>query len=215
MAVVGELLRRWQATVGLLAPHAGERAVTPAGQLLLERWGEPHRHYHNLVHLRELLAGVDVLADLPADVQAVRAGAWFHDAVYEGRPGADEQASAALARQVLTQIGVVEARVEEVARLVLLTSTHDPAPGDSNGEVLCDADLWILAAETSRYDEYRAAVREEYPAWPEAAFRLGRGQVLRELASRPALFRTPLAREHWESRARANLERELADLRAN
>jgi predicted metal-dependent HD superfamily phosphohydrolase len=36
--------------------------------------------------------------------------------------------------------------------------------------------------------------------------------VLRDLASKPYLFHTPQARGLWESRARANLDRELEEL---
>ena len=79
----------------------------------------------------------------------------------------------------------------EVARLVRLTVTHDPAAGDTNGEVLCDADLAILAAAPEEYAAYAAAVREEYGFVPDDAFRDGRAAVLRQLLGLPRLFRTP------------------------
>ena len=39
----------------------------------------------------------------------------------------------------------------EVARLVRLTASHDPAPGDARGAQLVDADLAILGALPGRY----------------------------------------------------------------
>ena len=68
--------------------------------------------------------------------------------------GDDEQRSADLAEQVLTELGVPAQRVGEVRRLVLLTAAHDPAAGDDDGAVLCDADLAILASEPQRYGRY-------------------------------------------------------------
>lgn len=176
-------------------------------------YGDPSRGYHDRLHLAEVLGHVDEL--MPSDDPAretVLLAAWFHDAVYEGRPGDDEQRSADLAGQVLTALGVPGQRVGEVRRLVLLTAGHDPAPGDVDGAVLSDADLAILASEPERYGRYVRSVRAEYPHVPEEMFRAGRAAVLRALDAAPHLYRTPPARERWEAAARSNVTRELADL---
>ena len=78
-------------------PHRG-RGV---GQELLTRWSEPHRRYHDVDHLRSVLHIVDQLAGDAVDPDAVRLAAWFHDAVYSGRPGDDERTSAELAASIL------------------------------------------------------------------------------------------------------------------
>ena len=76
--------------------------------------------------------------------------------------------------------------------------------------MLSDADLAILAAPDGRYAEYVAAVRREYSHVPDAAFREGRADILRDLLAKPHLFHTAYAREHWEETARANVHRELS-----
>jgi predicted metal-dependent HD superfamily phosphohydrolase len=169
------------------------------------------RGYHDVRHLAEVLARLEELGE-GGNLELVLA-AWFHDAVYDGEVG-DEERSAALAATELAgaEVDGTAVDVVEVARLVRLTERHDPAPGDHNGEALCDADLAVLAADPQRYREYAAGVRDDYAHIPEADFRAGRRAVLEELAGREALFRTPYAREHWEPRARANLAREIADL---
>jgi hypothetical protein len=103
--------------------------------------------------------------------------------------------------------GAASATVAEVARLVRLTATHDPRPGDDAGALLCDADLAILAADPAGYDAYAAAVRREYAHLPDEVFRAGRAAVLRSLLGRPALYRVVGERADWEPRARANLTR--------
>ncbi|MGH3381681.1 MAG: HD domain-containing protein, partial [Actinoallomurus sp.] len=123
--------------------------------------------------------------------------------------GDNEERSAQLAERVLPGAGTPPGTVAEVARLVRLTTTHDPRAGDRDGAVLCDADLAILAADPDRYAAYAAAVREEYAAVPDEAFRQGRADVLRGLLALPALFRTPPARERWEETARHNVGTEL------
>jgi predicted metal-dependent HD superfamily phosphohydrolase len=102
--------------------------------------------------------------------------------------------------------------VAEVARLVRLTRDHRPDPDDLAGQVLSDADLAILAAGRKRYDEYVRDVRREYAHLDDETFRTGRAAVLRALLDKPTLFHTRYARESWEAAARANVERELAEL---
>lgn len=156
-----------------------------------------------------MLDHVDTLAGHAADPAAVRLAAWFHDAVYRPDRSENEERSAQLAERALTEAGVPEARTAEVARLVRLTVGHDPEPGDTNGEVLCDADLAILAETPAAYGRYAAAVREEYAFVPDQAFREGRSAVLRELLGLPRLFHTEHGQEQWEPRARQNLATEL------
>ncbi|MFD5323746.1 hypothetical protein [Streptomyces sp. NPDC127092] len=212
-----ELLQRWTAT--LLAARAGREGPDPLpyGRNLLSRWTEPQRRYHTAHHLRAVLDRIDELSEKGGEggeLELVRLAAWFHDAVYRPDRSENEERSAALAEKALHEAGLTAHEVAEVARLVRLTTTHDPAPGDLNGETLCDADLAILASDPDTYRGYTAAVREEYAFVPEPAFREGRAAILRQLLALPRLFRTPYGAAAWEEQARENLERELAELEA-
>jgi predicted metal-dependent HD superfamily phosphohydrolase len=180
---------------------------------LLARYAEPHRHYHDGRHLREVLATVDELAaGAAADLEVVRWAAWYHDAVYDVRGGDNEERSARLAEEELTWAGYDPYRTAEVVRLVRLTATHAPAADDSDGAVLCDADLRILAADSERYAQYVADVRREYDHVDGDDFRVGRSAVLRALLAQPRLYKTEQGYSWWEDHARANLTAELRDL---
>jgi predicted metal-dependent HD superfamily phosphohydrolase len=199
-----ELLDRWCALVGDEA----------AGRELLARWSEPHRRYHDLGHLRAVLAAVDELSAEATDPDTVRLAAWFHDAIYAMRPGEDERASAQLAASMLPALGVDDEQAAEVVRLVELTATHDPASSDANGAALCDADLAVLGADPDAYAAYAAAIRREYADVPEEEFRSGRIAVLERLVAHQPLFHTASGRARWEDAARRNIETELTLLRA-
>lgn len=201
------LTARWDGLLGRLT----SQDPTATGRELIARWAEPHRHYHDLAHLTAVLDAVHDLAGHAQDLDAVRLAVWYHDAVYAGAPD-DEENSARLAEADLTALALPAGLVAETARLVRLTASHDPAPGDSNGETLCDADLAILAAGPAAYAGYVEAVRAEYAHVPDDAFRAGRAAVLANLLALPALFRTPAGRERWEAAARANVESELRTL---
>lgn len=181
----------------------------PYADNLLARWQEPQRRYHTLAHLTAVLDRVDLLEEYADDPDVVRLAAWFHDAVYLPDRSENEERSARLAERALPEAGVSGAKTERVARLVRLTVTHDPADDDRDGQVLCDADLAVLAAPPAAYAAYTAAVREEYHFVPNDAFREGRAAVLRHLLQLPRLFRTPYGRERWEATARYNLTAEL------
>ncbi|MFF5361076.1 hypothetical protein ACFY4I_17055 [Streptomyces scabiei] len=206
------LRHRW--LPALLAARDGAPGPAPApyADNLIERWAEPQRKYHTLDHLTAVLDRVEVLEEYAADPDLVRLATWFHDAVYLPDRSENEERSARLAERALTEAGVPAEKVAEVARLVRLTITHDPADDDTNGQVLCDADLAILASPPEAYAAYAAAVREEYGFVPDEAFREGRAAVLRRLLDLPRLFRTPYGEREWEGRARKNLRTELAAL---
>jgi predicted metal-dependent HD superfamily phosphohydrolase len=203
-----DLAARWE-RVERRCPDPGR--VAALGSALVDSWAEPHRRYHDLTHLQNVLAGVDELADWADDPFVVELAAWYHDAVYDGAPAAEER-SAARAERELAAVGLSGGLVAEVARLVRLTVHHNPAPADRNGAVLCDADLAILAADAGRYASYATAVRSEYAHIGDADFRAGRAAILRDLLTQPTLFRTPIGRTRWEASARANLTAELTHL---
>ena len=186
----------------------------PYGRDLLARWAEPQRRYHTVDHLIGVLARVTELTAYAQDPDTVALAAWFHDAVYRPDRSENEERSAALAERALPEAGLAAERVAEVARLVRLTVSHDPAAGDRNGEVLCDADLAVLAGDPAAYAAYAAAVREEFAFVPDEAFRDGRSDVLRRLLALPRLFHTPYGVEHWEDIARRNMATELELLEA-
>lgn len=212
MADLDALRTRWtRALEGARCPDGGPDPSSYADRLLA-CWQEPQRRYHTLTHLTAVLDHVDVLAKYADDPDVVRLAAWFHDAVYFPDRSENEERSARLAERALPEAGVAADRTAEVARLVRLTVTHDPAADDRDGQVLCDADLAVLAAPPAAYAAYTAAVREEYHFVPDDAFRSGRAAILRQLLELPRLFRTPYGRREWEPTARRNLSAELERL---
>ncbi|NTW42568.1 MAG: hypothetical protein HGA44_22300, partial [Cellulomonadaceae bacterium] len=63
---------------GATAPHD---VIEKVGEGLLARWRDPHRHFHNLRHLTDVLARVDELSEETHEPDLVRLAAWYHGAV--------------------------------------------------------------------------------------------------------------------------------------
>ena len=177
-------------------------------------YAEPSRRYHTLGHVHAVLDRADALARepgcAPRDPSALELAVWWHDAVYEPGKAGNEAASAWLLRDRLRAY-VDPAVLERAVRLVHATDGHraDPASPDwPDVAVLLDADLGVLAGTPDEYDAYVTLVRAEFAFLGDDDWRRGRGEVLRDLVSRP-LFRTAPMRAR-EQQARDNVARELA-----
>lgn len=214
------LRTRWHADVAALSSTADRDLVAAEGTDLLDRWLEDHRAYHDAVHLAEVLAALDELhegGDLPPrDRHLAGLVAWYHDAVYDAdaEAGANEEASAVLAEERLTRLGLAAEDVATVARLIRESATHEMTTQDPATLAFHDADLWILAAPTDRFDAYCHQVRLEYRMVPAEDFARGRTAVLAPFVDRERLYLTDHAHREWTGRARVNLDREIGRLGA-
>ena len=195
-------------------------SIEEVGQSLLERWADEHRHFHNLRHLASVLHRVDELAEETHEPDLVRLAAWYHGAVFNAerkvadasQGGEQTTASATLAHDELTRLGVPERAADRVAALVNAIVRHAPDPADFDAAVLNDADLAMLAAEPQRYKDYKSAVRAEYAHIPAEDYLRARIRVIERLLARKSLFLSPMGAA-WEEPARQNLDMELHRLR--
>ncbi len=209
------------ATAGSLDPdHPALRSLPRAGfgrariAQVLALYDEPHRCYHDRLHLREML---DAALALGCELSAAQALAvLFHDAVYV--PGAARGANETLSAQLLRVYarGVDPAVVELAGRIVLDTADH--VARSDEAMLVLDLDLLRLAAAEGDFDRYsrqvfteqRAllAIDDDEEAW--LYFRRRRLPFFERLLQRAEVFCLPLFRARYEQVTRANLEREIA-----
>lgn len=167
---------------------------------LVKAYGEPQRAYHSLQHLGECLGVFDVAKGLIQKPDLIELALWFHDAVYDPKSGENEALSAEWAIEALGGT----AAAHEVARLIMLTKSHQPGEGADDAWII-DIDLAIFAQPASRVLEYERQIREEYAWVPEEVYSEKRAEVLRGFLAREPIYRTSWARERFETRARENL----------
>jgi predicted metal-dependent HD superfamily phosphohydrolase len=179
---------------------------------LIEKYCEEHRAYHNLSHIRAMLAAAEKFKDKIADYDAVRLAVWFHDAVYEPRAKTNEIDSAALAVGTLAQLNAPEAQIESVEKMILATEKHDASGLDADGELFLDLDLGILAAGKEVYRKYARAIRQEYSFVPESLYREKRREILESFLEREFIYYTGEMRASFEERARSNIANEIKEL---
>jgi predicted metal-dependent HD superfamily phosphohydrolase len=180
-------------------------------QELVSRYSGPQRHYHNLTHLGECLAEFDSARQSPKEPLAVELAIWFHDAVYDPHAVDNEERSAELAKQSITQAGGTAELGRAVAALVLATKAHDPAL-HPDAPLLVDVDLSILGQPKVRFLEYEAQIRREYHWVPEKTFAAKRTEILERFLARKRIYSTDFFFAKYEQQARTNLQDSIRTL---
>ena len=186
-------------------------AALPVFDRLVEQYSEPHRHYHNLEHISEMLRTAGKLADLASNLMEIQLAIWFHDAVYDPRAKDNEERSAAQAEAILRPFGVAADSLQRIADLILLTR-HTSATAIGDAAILLDCDLAILGADPKRYARYAADIRQEYEWVPDEEYRRGRSPVLQSFLTREKIYSTTRMFEVGEAAARSNMAAELESI---
>ena len=172
------------------------------------------RHYHDLHHIKTLLALADEHAREISDGEAIEAAIWFHDAVYDTRKHDNEEESAKLAIQLLAG-AAAPGRIELIAAMVRASANHRvpgwlETPAANDCAMFLDMDLAILGSPAVEYAAYERAVRQEYAWVSETEWIAGRSHVLRSFLARPFIYASPQFRASREAAARSNLMQSLA-----
>ena len=172
---------------------------------LTRRYCEPQRHYHSIRHIANMLFAGRELALTEEQTYAI----WYHDAIYDPHSDTNEEDSASLARSDLRSIGWDTGPIEAVAQMVLDTKSHEPTVAGS-AEVI-DLDLSSIAADWQTFESNRIDIRAEYSWLSDADFNEGTTSFLAAFLAREQIFCTEWGAQ-FESQARANLTRSLANL---
>jgi predicted metal-dependent HD superfamily phosphohydrolase len=177
---------------------------------MLKRYREPHRHYHTLEHIGEMLAIIDEHRERLLEYEPLAFATWFHDIVYDPRASDNEERSAALARRTMPRLMISGWITLRAVALIEATKDHVPPDASFDAALFIDADLAILGAEPERYRRYARDIRLEYAHLTDDAYAAGRRAVLEGYLQRDVIYRTDVMRERLEEQARANIAAELA-----
>lgn len=184
---------------------------------VLAFYDEPHRRYHDRMHLREML---DTALDMRCELAPAQALALiFHDAVYV--PGAARGVNEAMSAQLLRVYGggVPAPTIELAYRIVIDTADHLPRAEESR--LVLDLDLMRLSVDEAEFARYsRQVFAEQRPlvmisdeelAW--SFFQRRRISFFERLLERPEIFCLPVFRLRYEAVTRENLRRAIQEAR--
>ncbi|MCI0336572.1 MAG: hypothetical protein L0226_03275, partial [Acidobacteria bacterium] len=137
---------------------------------------------------------------------------WFHDAVYNTRKRDNEELSAELAAEKLSQFKIPVETIELVRQMVLATKEHRNHGFSEDINFFLDFDLSILGSEDQVYQSYSEAIRKEYWWVPTILYRQGRRKVLESFLERESIYFTSEMAQKYEQQARRNIKREIESL---
>jgi len=188
-------------------------------EVLLPRYTEPQRHYHDLRHIEACLVSLcnvrhdgSLRKEQEIRLNTVELALWFHDAIYT--PGAhdNEQRSADLAFEVISKTGI-DSKIGVEVRDLIMATTHHNAPMSGYAALICDIDMVILGRKPSDYRQYAEAIRREFSMVPVEQYCVGRTKVLQGLLARHLIYGTRYFQDLCEVQARRNLSNEICQLK--
>ena len=186
--------------------------IKQAYDALLGAYTEPHRVYHDIRHINDLLAVFELpqVAHLAADPERVKAGIWIHDAVYRIGSATKEIDSGKWCIPFLLDL---ECNLRFCFKVIadVYATNHLSPPRDSDAQMLVDIDLSGFAKPWDEFLRNNGKLYAENVlrgGVPEEVYWKNRDEFLRRLLEKP-IYVHPLLRRMWEDKARINIERVL------
>lgn len=175
---------------------------------IAQKHSEKGRHYHTLIHLENLVIELSQVQQDIEDWNTLLFAVFYHDSVYNVLKNDNEETSALLAVERLTQLGVApENRLR--CRLHILATKGHQTMDDGDTNLFTDADLSVLGKPWEVYEAYSRQVRQEYHIYPGLVYKPGRKKVLQHFLQMPQIYKTPFFYQQYEQQARVNLQQEL------
>lgn len=178
---------------------------------LLTRLREPHRHYHNLTHIRHCLMVYD---RGPRQDDVVELALWLHDAIYDPQAHDNEERSANWCSALAREAGIATP-LSERAHACILATRHRQIPSCDDECLTVSIDLAILGETPERFRRYDHDIRREYAWVPLDTYRRERGRVLRAFLDRPTIFPMPWYERRLSCQAHLNLRQALIKIESN
>ena len=208
--LIDDLASSWQIIAGKYTAD-----VTLVNQLFGEiqsAYTADQRYYHDVSHIHSLLDLSDQYAKHMRNKKLIDFAIFYHDIIYNVSRLDNEERSAGIAKERLTQLLVPGAEIAVVVDHILASKQHvmeDPTNQTDRAWFL-DFDMSILGTEWDTYLQYSQNVRQEYRLYPDIIYNAGRETFLHSTLTRKFIFYTPEFRNQFEQQARENLQRELS-----
>lgn len=205
-----EMMIRWQEFVGDRFARSRHAANIYWPNIVMS-YGEKHRHYHNLSHIKSCLDILEKMARLHGptyELNVIESAIWFHDIVYDTQAKDNEEKSADYARNVLLGLNVSPLFRAKVIRMIHLTKHSGPSeiPLTTSEKLFLDIDLSILGASPEAFKEYDENIRKEYSWVPEPMYSESRTKIMSSFLNRDFIYQTPDMQIRFENQARKNIK---------
>jgi len=170
--------------------------------------GKANRYYHNLTHLENVYRSLLFVKKNIEDWDVILFVLFYHDYIYNALKQDNEELSAQKAEAILSSLSIAPARIEQCKEMIIATKKHQISENTDINH-FTDADLSILGAEWSTYEEYFKNVRKEYKYYPDIVYNKGRIKVLQHFKDMPRIFKSDYFYSKLEIQAKKNIQQEI------
>ncbi|GGF11205.1 HD domain-containing protein [Flavobacterium limi] len=173
---------------------------------LEKAYSKKSRHYHNLIHLKEMIESFERYRDRLQNPKEILFSIFYHDFVYSASKKDNELKSAQYALKILPENTTLNKQL--VFDAICDTKLH---AHNINEDInwLIDFDLKILAKDWEDYKTYFEQIRKEYRIYPDFIYKPGRSKALKHFLENKFIFQTEEFRSLYDEKARANIEKEI------
>ncbi|RZK11465.1 MAG: hypothetical protein EOO46_06620 [Flavobacterium sp.] len=176
-------------------------------QTLEKAYSKKSRHYHNLIHLEEMISCFGSYKNQLEFPDEVLYAIFYHDIIYKSTRKDNELKSAELAVKWLPNNTAVNKQI--IFDMILATKDH-VSKGVEDEKWLIDFDLRILAKDWEHYQVYYNQIRKEYSIYPDFLYNPGRKKALEHFLEKDFIYQTETFRELFETKARQNIQKEIS-----
>lgn len=178
--------------------------------LSLEKaYSQKSRHYHNLTHLKEMIACFKEHKNQLQFPDEVLYAIFYHDIIYKSTRKDNELKSAELAVELLPKHTNLNKQI--VFDMIMSTKDHI-SKGVEDEKWLIDFDLRVLAKDWDDYEGYFQQIRKEYSLYPDFLYNPGRKKALQHFLEKDYIYQTETFKTLYETKARTNIQKEISEL---
>lgn len=150
--------------------------ITMSQDEIFQRWSEPHRKYHTLSHLEDLVGQINRSVELTEkERDMLTLSAIFHDIIYDPRCHDNEEESAKL----FISHSPLDMDTEEIATIIRDTKHHKPSTRLS--AIFSNMDMSIVRQPYEKLVEWEDGIRYEYRHLLGVIYRFGRTRFLTQM----------------------------------
>ena len=178
---------------------------------IFTKYSEPKRFYHKIEHIEAIVTELKEVKDRIEDWNTVLFSVFYHDIIYKASSNSNEEDSAKLAMQRLSEIKYPAEKIDKCAQLIIATKNHQFSE-DADTNWLTDADVAILGQSPEIYQAYADNIREEYTLYPDFLYNSGRKKALQHFLQMDSIYKTEHFINKYEKQARINIQNELMSI---
>ncbi len=172
-----------------------------------QHYNKPQRYYHNWSHVGQCLGFIEEMATQLDVADEVRLAIWFHDVICTPGQSDNERHSVDFFRHCIGDPDSRSVLCDRIESLIMATC-HCSDLTTIDLAAMADADLGSFCLPWDQFHRDSLQVLEEYGNSTEK--KAGKVAFLQNLLERPSIYHSAHFLQHYENRARCNIQRELA-----